>query len=528
MACDDSLRRSKSYGGQAARTGKEKFIFLKNKAFGFNTIIVLLIFFIASPMKACSLSDVKEECQSLAIRKLCDDDCRSHSYLKPRSITTNNVFQHNLGLYWWYHDVLCEENCIWWAMQVMPLYQRSTDAKAIAEYFFPCHKSAISIKEDGTGDVGSLWLNLIAQNGQSFDSTVSMRPVRSVSGVYVDFRFDFSTIICHSWVDIALAVLHAKHTLHFCQTLSQYPGIACDVSSAGQALSQESWCYGKFKTCSGLTTHGVDDVQLKLGYDWFYCDTNHISPYIVGIVPTAERGSSEFIFEPSVGSNHASIGVGVLGDYKMWLDDFKELTLLTDFKYRYVLRATDTRSFDLCKNGDWSRYLQIVQECAPSNSLPGINFLTQEVQVIPGSTIDWWLAIHYQQNQLNLELGYDFWWRREERIKLCESFPSDWGIYDIAGDCNRNPVTASTAHICQSVVNNVPSSDATFTALTATDLDLASGAAPRAISNTVYLAVAYNGYLCDSPAFIGFGGSYESGNQILSNWALWIRCAVAF
>jgi hypothetical protein len=490
--------------------------------------IIVLLLFMMSPIKACSFSHLQEECESLAIRKICKDDCQSHSYLKPRSITTNNVFQHSLGLYWWYHSVLCEENCIWWAMQVLPLYQRSTDAKAIAEYFFPCHKSAISIKEDGNGDVGSLWLNLIAQNGQSFDSTVSMRPVRSVAGVYFNFRFDFSTIICHSWVDASFAVLHAKHALHFCQTLAEYPGVACDVATAGQALSQDDWCYGKFKVCSGLTTHGVDDIQLKLGYDWFYCDTNHISPYIVGTVATAKSGVPEFIFQPTVGSNHGSIGVGVLGDYKMWLDDFKELTLLTDLKYRYVLRANDTRSFDLLQNGDWSRYLQVVQECAPSNSLPGINFLTQDVQVIPGSTIDWWLAIHYQHNQLNLELGYGLWWRSEESIKLCQTFPSSIGIYDIAGDCSGNPVTASTAHICQSVVNNVPPSDATFVTITSADLDLASGAAPRAISNTLYLAVAYNGYLCDSPAFIGLGGSYEWGHQALSNRAFWMRFGVAF
>lgn len=492
------------------------------------TIMIVLLFYIVFPLQASSLSEMQEECRSLTIRKLCDDDCRSHSYLKPRSITTNNVFQHNLGLYWWYHDVLCEENCIWWAMQVMPIYQRSTDAKAIAEYFFPCHKSAISIKQDGTGDVGSLWINLIAQDGQSFDSTVSMRPVRSVVGGYFDFRFDFSTIICHSWVDISFAVLHAKHALNFCETLSEYPGVACNITSAGQALDQKGWCYGKFEQCSALTTHGVDDVQLKLGYDWFYCDTNHLSPYIVGLVPTTANFPPEFIFEPSVGTNHSSIGVGVLGDYKLWVDDVKEFTLLTDFKYRYVLRGIDRRSFDLCKNGNWSRYLKVVQESATSQPCSGINLFTQRVEVTPGSTIDWWLALHYQQNQLNIELGYDFWWRRAEHITLCEPFPSGWGIYDIAGAYKGDPVTASDAHICQSIVNNVPSSDTTFVEIISADLDLASGAAPRAISNTLYLAAAYNGYLSDSPAFIGVGGSYEWGRQALSNVALWMRVGVAF
>lgn len=454
-------------------------------------------------------------------------DDRSHSFLKPRSITTNNVFQDNLNLYWWYHDVLCEENCIWWTMQISPFVQRSTNSKDTAEFFFPCNKSEISIKENGTGDVGSLWLNLIAADDQSFDASASMRPVRTVAGAFFEFRLDFSAIICHSWADVAFAVIHAKHDLHFCETLSNYPGVACDVATVGQALDQEGWLFGKFQQCS-LTRRGIDDIQLKFGYDWFYCDTNHFSPYIVGTIATGKNDHSvEYIFDPIIGSNHGSIGVGAIGDYRILDSDIIELTLLTDIKYRYVLRATDRRSFDLCKNGDWSRYLQVVQQCAPSNSLPGINLLTQEVRVTPGSTVDVWLALHYQQCQWNVECGYDFWWRAKELIKLC-SFPENFGIYDLAGDCTSNPVSASNARICQSIVNNIPKSDASFVALTASDLDLNSGASPKALSNTLYLAAAYNGYLRNSPAFIGFGGSYEWGHKSLSNWAVWLRCALAF
>ena len=92
-----------------------------------------------------------------------------HSFFRSREVTPNNVFQHNLSLYWWYHDVLYKDDCIWWSMQVSPFYQRSTSGKKTAQFFFPCKQSYISVKENGTGDVGSLWLNLIAADGSSFD-----------------------------------------------------------------------------------------------------------------------------------------------------------------------------------------------------------------------------------------------------------------------------------------------------------------------------------------------------------------------
>ncbi len=491
-----------------------------------------------NPCDPCGLSSgcnvqsapCRTECGDCLSNKGCKDDCGSHSFFRPREITPNNVFQHNLSLYWWYHDVLCEDDCIWWSMQVSPFYQRSTDGKKAAEFFLPCKKCDISVKEDGTGDVGSLWLNLIAAGGSSFDSCVTIRPRRSVAGAYFNFRFDLSRVFCHSWLSVAFAAMRAKHELNFCEKENNGPGVACGVTNVCEALNQCNLLYGKFAKCCSLTSRGVDDVQIKFGYDWFYCDTNHLSPYIVGIAATGNSSNAEFIFEPMVGSDHGSIGAGIIGDYTLWVCDNSELTLLTDFKYRYVLRACERRSFDLCKNGDWSRYLQVVQACARSNSLPGINILTQDVFVTPGSTIDWWFALHYQRCQWNVELGYDFWWRAKERVELCK-FPCNFGIYDLVGDCNINPVSASCAEICQSVTgSNVPASDESFVAITCNDLNLNSGATPGALSNTIYAAIGYDGCVCDSPALIGLGGSYEWGRDCdaLDNWAVWVKLAMAF
>ncbi len=461
--------------------------------------------------------------------KGCEFDCDiSHTFFKARQTTTNNMLQDNLSLYWWYHDVLCEDDCAWWTMQVTPFYQRSTNGKQVAQYFLPCKQSCIEVKEDGTGDVGSLWLNLIAADDAQFNSVVSIRPQRSAVGVYFNFRFDLSQVMCHSWMDLSFAAMRVKHDLHFCED-NKVPGVKCDLESVCESLNQPDWQFGRFNTCS-MTRKGVDDIQLRFGYDWFYCDTDHLSPYFVATISTGNRTCPQYIFEPTVGSKHGSIGLGLIGDLRIWECENQELTVINDFKYRYVLRACEIRSFDLCKNGDWSRYLQVVQSDARSNALPGINAFTQEVRATPRSVIDWWVALHYQWCQINVELGYDLWWRQKERIELC-CFPQNIGIYDMVGDCNQNPVSASCAMICQSVSgDNTAPSDTEFVTLTCDDINLDSGATPRAISNTIYAALGYDGMVCTYPSLIGIGASYEFGHDCtaLDNWMLWIKMGMAF
>jgi hypothetical protein len=413
-------------------------------------------------------------------------------------------------------------------MWATPFYQQSTNGKKMATYFFPCDQSSISVKQDGTGNVGSLWLNLMGASGALFDSTIAIRPQRSAVGAYINFRFDLSQFFCHSWLDIAFAPMQVKHQLHFCEN-TVVPGATDGLTTVCEALNQPDWLYGRYNNNS-LIRKGVDDVQIKFGYDWFYCDTDHISPYIVGIIGTGKATCAVDVFEPVVGSAYNGIGFGFIGDICLWGYENRDITLLTDFKYRYTLRACGTRSFDLCYNGDWSRYLEVVVDDAPANPLPGINAFTQQVSITPGSTVDWWLALHYQKCQWNVELGYDLWWRQQEHVELC-CFPQNIGIFDIAGNSIGDPHTASKALICQTAsgVNAAPS-DSEFVYLTCKDINLNSGGTPKALSNTLYCAVGYDGDISDCPAIIGLGLSYEFGRNsaALNNWALWVKTGLSF
>jgi len=457
-------------------------------------------------------------------------ECCGGTFFKVRKTTTNNALQHNLSLYWWYHEVVAQKEDVWWTVQATPLYQQSNSGKKVAQYFFPCAKECISIKEDGTGDVGSLWLNLIAPQGESFDACLCMRPERRVAGTLLNLRVSLSRWLCNWWIDTAFAVIKASHTLNMCVDQRDGDGVACDIANVCQALQQPGWQVGKFYAHT-RSNHGVDDLQLKLGHNIWFHGGNHLSPYVVTTIGLEKNQPQEYIFEPTVGSVNNAFGFGCIAEVGLCDWEHGHLAFLTDFKYRYVFSAIETRSMDLCKNGQWSRYLQVVAQDAPSQALPGINFFTRKLKVTPGNLIDWFMALHIEHKHLDVEVGYDFWYRQKEKIRLCACLPEGFGIYDMIGDCKIAPTSAHCAHISQSVIGeNVPMSDPMFVQLQSQDLNVASAATPRAITNMIFGAVGYHGHLCGWPALFGVGAYYEAATNcaILSNWAVWAKCALAF
>ncbi len=460
---------------------------------------------------------------------------KNHSILIPRSITHNATYELALDNYQIYHHN--KDASATFSLYVTPFYTQSNNGKNTARYFLPNNACNLNIQEDGSGNVGSLWLNLVAAPGLSFSSTVSIAPIRKAVGGYFYTRFDFSPwfsdadwFLKNIWFAITFAAYEVKHSLNMTETLTgeQVYGTIPGITTGIQALNNNSWTAGKFSTTT-LKHTGVDDIQLKLGDNWFFCDNqSHIGLYLVGTIPTGNRPSSKFIFEPLVGTKHGAFGAGINTDFNLYIDDNAQCSFMLDGKYRYLFAGCERRSFDLCENGDWSRYLLVVNENATSLSLPGINIATLPVIVTPGSQIELWCALHYKWCQWNFEVGYNLWWRNSDKICGNNLFPADTGIYDLAGAISGSPVSASKANISQSAIGpNIALSDSTFTPSTL--LNFSSGKQPRAIINEIYAAFSYADNDVKVPFLIGFGGGYEFANRsTLSQWSVWGKVGISY
>ena len=458
----------------------------------------------------------------------------SRSFFVPRSVTHNSTYELALTNY----HIFAEENCSNAYFFAAPFYQQTSKASDFARYFLYHNQESVTFSDSGLADVNSLWFNVISAPGTFYNSTVSIRPTRKVAGGYFYGWFNFGQLLdcdrwnlSNMWLSVNFAAFQAKHNLNVCETPSAAPGTIPGFASITQALNNPEWRAGRWNRCS-MHRSGVDDIQIKLGYTLYPSEcVNHVAFYLVGTIPTGNIPSNLFLFEPYVGTRFGALGVGLNGSID-WDICNQDLTFMFDVKYRHLFQGKNCRSFDLCANGDWSRYLQVVTSEQPFFSQPGINAFTLPINVDPGNELQVWAAVHGCWCSLNWELGYNLWWRQEEDLNFrgC-NFPPV-GIYDITGSCNLNPISASQATISQGPVppNQAPS-DAVFTPVVINNLNRKSASAPSVLTNTLYGAIEYGACICDYETDLGLLGSYEFGQDCKgapSQWSIMVKLGLGF
>lgn len=463
---------------------------------------------------------------------------RSSSFLMPRSITHNATLELALDTYHIYRDP--STACSPYAFYATPFYMKSNNGNTIARYFLPQNDTVLDIQENGSGNIGSLWLNLVAPPGLFYSSTIRLNPISKTAGSYFYSWIDLGqlwyadnacTLLQNAWLSISFAVVSVTHNLNIKEELTgdaSY-GTIPDITTGIEAFNNHDWLYGKLSPYA-LKKNGVDDIQIKLGTNYYYThNKRRIGLYLVGTIPTGKGSTSRFLFEPMVGTCHGAFGFGIMGDYTNSIGCNGKYSFLYDFKYRYLFSGREIRSFDLQPNGDWSRYMLLVKQDATSVTLPAINSCTLPVNVTPGSQLEYWLALHLAYCRWNIELGYNLWWRGNDHIKLLKSFPPDTGIFDLAGAVVHNPISASKANITQSAIGpNQAPSDLVFTP--SHTLNLASGAQRYAIIDSIYLAFSYNGVTSDDhPWLIGIGGGYDfADHHTLAQGSVWGKLGILF
>ena len=166
---------------------------------------------------------------------------------------------------------------------------------------------------------------------------------------------------------------------------------------------------------------------------------------------------------------------------------------------------------------------------------PAINIFTQPLSVTPGSRINWWTALHYAHAAWHAEIGYNLWWKQQEKVDLSNSItiPYFAAIQDLgAFATGKELLSASTATISQGIVGpNAVVSDAEIITLSDDDFDLHSATQESATSNTLYATIGYElPCIYNYPLLCGLAGSYEffKNNTILNNYTLWAHLILSF
>jgi len=172
---------------------------------------------------------------------------------------------------------------------------------------------------------------------------------------------------------------------------------------------------------------------------------------------------------------------------------------------------------------------------------PGINVLTQKVKVTPGLIHDINSAFVFSVRKFEGEVGYNFFARRAECVKLACPWQEGPALKHYNGIGETNPIRniQGNPYREQVVLSNnqslqlipVVRDDYSTSIIKETDLDLQSATTPCLISNTLYGTL---GYRCDEreyPILGSVGGSYtfsKNNDAVLRRWTIWGKVGVAF
>jgi hypothetical protein len=455
-------------------------------------------------------------------------------------------------------------DCGWGgAIQAVPFGGRSTNSKKLGKYFNPIPSNTLVVESNPAGVVGTAADEAARADGRNvnpahfnisyggvadgviaFTSTFSFRPRQTVVGAGFEWQQyigGWNDDCCQPrwWFDIAGPVERVQNDMRLSETVTlaagatlvpgatpnmatAFMGTTGFLMSSGNAVKM---MYGLVATGTARRKTGFADLEFKLGYDWLMTDCAYLRSYFGFVAPTGNKPKAVYILEPIVGNNkHWGVMTGGYAGFELWSCNSQRLCFEVALNCRYLFQNTQTRSFDL-KARPWSRYMLVfanATDAAAGTITPGINVFTQKVKVNPHFQYNYTMGLVYEYCRFQAEVGYNFWARQEESVRLNTPWVVGPAIYGFA--------TGDTNLLSNIAIDNTASAVpyTTINAVQQTDIDFLSMSHPAALSHIVYGSLGYNFSWC-WPIFIGVGGSYEfsTNNVALTRWLAWGKIGIS-
>lgn len=440
-------------------------------------------------------------------------------------------------------------------IQAVPFGGRSLNGKNLGKYFSPYPTNTLtSFTVAGAGTANDINARLTNRQvnpahfnisyATSFTSTFSFSPRETVVGAGFEWRqyLGFWRDDCCEprwWFSLAGPVERVTNDMRLTETFvgtgplgaSSAPSItAAFTGTIPYSASVDSSITMNFGKIDGKQKKtGFADLEFKVGYDWIFDNCAYLTSYIGFVAPTGNKPKGVYMFESIVGNNkHWGVMTGGYLGFDIWQCGNHELYFEVAANTRYLFQNTQVRSFDL-KNRPWSRYMLAyasAADAAVGDITPGINLFTRSVKVNPHFQFNMTQALVYNHCGFNAEVGYNFWARQEESVKLAtpSTFPSTISIFGFGGAPDTNLLSNISIN---NSTSDIPQTTGAGNILT-TDIDYNSMSHPAALSHIVYGALGYNWDWC-WPIYLGVGGSYEfsTNNVALTRWLAWGKLAVS-
>ncbi len=452
------------------------------------------------------------------------------------------------------------------ALEVVPIGGKTLKSSELAKFFTPFCKNKLSVSNNFKRDHPDLLSehfniypeDLATQVPGVFNSNICMKVSQAVAGVGLTYRQGFWELPCSNsllWFELAGPIIHVRNKVSLSEELSSDNTTLLNdglPQNMIEAFKQQSWCYGKIDDCRSMHKTRLANLEIKFGYQWLKNDCCFFESFAGIIAPTGNRPTGHYLFEPIVGfGKHFGGEVGMTGVFQFWECCNSDIvfSFALDMNAWYFAQHIERRSFDL-KDRPWSRYMQTyvskdqAQQAAdlaatdPTEALilstPGINVFTKDMCVNPRMAKIVNSALVITGCHAEGEIGYNFFTRQAECVKLASCWKEGPALKDInqgAGYTN-NLQTINRWTISPEVGDTQPLPVASYdlNLIKECDLDLESAAHPGFITHTFYGSFMWRWDELKFPCFVGLGGSFEycDDNTYLTRWLGWAKVGFSF
>lgn len=496
-----------------------------------------------------------------------------YSIVSPRPQTTNGVWDARNDFTFLYQNQVKRSHLF----DISLNFAQSFQPEALASIIFGDSSIRVSGSMLPNRDDQDL---LADQFGLSptFESTTIFTPSYRSVVIPATGIFDLNAFLgCNAYLRITVPFVWASTELTVAEDITTPgentpfpvgyfgPEEVTPLSSFTQALQRtrsvgalnESLKFGRI-TCD-QSDGQLANMTFDLGINPIADDEHSLGIFARIVTPNGNRPQSKYLFEPFVGNGHHwEAGLGIKGHRRIWNDGFdNEFSIYLALVGTHVFKATQRRSFDLCANGFFSRYLLVktFDETgnATGNLAPLINYSTLPCKVSADLQLDGIFMATYLDHGLHFDFGYNLYLRTQEKISLCGTIPEKRlglkGIQNTDDEISQQPLntTEHTATIFGAPFEDMEALvDRNSPRFIATgDLNLKSAASPQIFTQKLF---AYLGYQWDllhkgksMQPYIGFGAEieFQSGNEAeapigdvdtntLCQWNLQWRCGFLF
>ena len=488
------------------------------------------------------------------------------------------------------HDQMFDYTKATWRNFSITLFGgESTQPDRLAQYFLPFNKTCLVAGGLGSEAVKNHNVDLISNyfdvltglprsdaealesddifdiiNTWTFQSNLRFCPSHKYWGIGLLYHQHLSSELDKGWwFEFAMPIMGIKNDMGMCETIVTPGGPnGDDPQASGSFFTDSENIHAAQNMTSALrsgilkygridereyrrTKWGVADIEARLGYTYFRGPRYHLSSYAGILAPTGTKVTSEYLFEKIIGYNgHTGFFFGTVGGIKVWAHDENSLAFEFDTGATLFLDNVQIRSIDPYGK-PWGRYIWVYPSKRDSAQLsPGINYFTKAVRVDHGSIRALNLSWVYTMSNFQGELGYHFYSRDREKVRLARSWHNDYrgfaGIWNnlnnfIKGGDPRITKSSATINNYTEVTNDVvefkasPVED-TFVPIDSCQLDFESAEHPSVVVSTVYLSLVYGWHDIVFPTTINLAGGYEFGDgpAVMDKWKVWAKIGVAF